>query len=270
MKNVKTFVVVLAFLFLSVLTGNVSAEDYQFARDLTYRPDHAASKECLVDIAYKAGNTNKPVVVWFHGGGLTGGHRELPRELMTRDLVLVGVEYRLMPKVTVDELLDDSAAAVAWVFENITKYGGDPKNIFLAGHSAGGYIVNMLALDKSRLSAYKVDADLVAGVIPYSGHTITHYAVRNQRNMPPHQGVIDETAPLYHVRGDAPAMLLLSGDREKELYGRYEETAYFWRMMKLAGHKDITLYELDGYDHGGMARPGHPLAVEFIFQHLKK
>jgi hypothetical protein len=70
--------------------------------------------------------------------------------------------------------------------------------------------------------------------------------------------------PLFHVRKDAPPMLVITGDREKELAGRYEENAYFWRMMKLAGHRDIALTELKGHDHGGMAEPAFPALIDFV------
>ena len=61
--------------------------------------------------------------------------------------------------------------------------------------------------------------------------------------------------PLFYVRPDAPPLIIVSGDREMEMLGRYEENAYFWRMMKVAGHKNTYIYELDGYDHGSMAAP---------------
>lgn len=59
-------------------------------------------------------------------------------------------------------------------------------------------------------------------------------------------------------------VLVISGDREMELYGRYEETAYFVRMMKLHGHKDITFYELDGFEHGDMVAPGHLVFLKYL------
>jgi hypothetical protein len=59
-------------------------------------------------------------------------------------------------------------------------------------------------------------------------------------------------------------MLLITGDRELELLGRYEENAYMLRMMKLAGHKQTTLYELQGFDHGGMAEPAFPLLLKEV------
>jgi hypothetical protein len=71
-------------------------------------------------------------------------------------------------------------------------------------------------------------------------------------------------APLFHVRADAPPVLLITGDRTLELFGRYEENAYHWRMMKLSGHKDIELHELKGFDHGGMVEPSYPLLLDFV------
>ena len=73
-------------------------------------------------------------------------------------------------------------------------------------------------------------------------------------------------APLTFVRPDAPPIVIISGDREMELLGRYEEQAYFWRMLKLAGHKDVTLYEMQGYDHGAMPQP----AYHILKQHIKR
>ena len=63
---------------------------------------------------------------------------------------------------------------------------------------------------------------------------------------------------------DAPVVVWFHGDRELELYGRYEEQAYFWRMLKLVGHKDVTLYEIQGYDHGEMPQPAYKILKDHI------
>jgi hypothetical protein len=82
--------------------------------------------------------------------------------------------------------------------------------------------------------------------------------------------IADENAPIFHVRKLPIPMLVLSGDRELELYGRYEEQAYFWRMMKLNGNEDnVFLYEFDGYDHGGMPAPAHSVVKRYI-RHICK
>ena len=93
---------------------------------------------------------------------------------------------------------------------------------------------------------------------------ITHFVIRKERGIPDTQPVIDQYAPLFHVRADAPPLYLITGDRELEMLGRYEENAYMCRMMKLAGHKHTTLYELDGFDHGGMAEPAFDLLLKII------
>jgi hypothetical protein len=111
-----------------------------------------------------------------------------------------------------------------------------------------------------------VDANDIAGLIPFSGHAITHFTMRKERGIPGTQPIVDEWAPLYHVRADAPPLVLITGDRELELLGRYEENAYLMRMMKVAGHEQTVLYELQGFDHGGMDKPAHSI----LLKHVKK
>ncbi len=246
------------------------AQEYKFSRDIVYRSDDEyAKKQCRVDIATPEGAEKAPVVVWFHGGGLTGGHREIPQAIMRDGCVVVGVGYRFSPNVKVTEIVDDAAAAVAWVFNNIERYGGNPESIYIAGHSAGGYLVTMVGLDKSRLERYGIDANALKGIIPFSGQAITHFEERRSRGIANTQPVVDELSPLYFVRGDSAPILILSGDREMEMLGRYEENAYMWRVFQLVNHPDATLYELDGYGHN-MCEPAYPLLMRFVREHEKK
>lgn len=249
----------------ALLTICAFARDYD--KDIKYRPgnDPYVDKMCRLDISYDKEATDRPVIVWFHGGGLTGGWRHVPEVLLRDGAVVVGVGYRFASEVPVSTILDDASAAVAWVKKNIAAYGGSPSKIYLAGHSAGGYIVAMLGLDKQYLAAYDIDPDKeIAAVVPYSGQAITHFAHRKKMGIPQEKPVIDEMAPLYHVRGDAAPMLIISGDREMEMVGRYEENAYFARMLRLNGHKNVTFYEVDGFDHGDMADPAHFILLKYI------
>ena len=243
---------------LLLLCVTVSSFGQRIYKDVSYRSnilDPYAVGRCKADIYCPAGATDCPVVVWFHGGGLTGGNKSIPARLEDSGLIVVAVNYRLMPKVQIATCIDDAAAAVAWTFRNIEKYGGNPEKIFVAGHSAGGYLTAMIGLDKHYLAEYNIDADKIKALVPFSGQAITHFAHRKQQGIEALQPVIDQYAPLYHVRPDAPPIVIVSGDRELEMNGRYEENAYFWRMLKLCGHPDVSLYELDGYDHGSMAEP---------------
>lgn len=225
--------------------------------------DAYLAERCKLDVYYPTDKKHFATVVWFHGGGLTGGEKHLPQGLTEKGFAVVTVNYRLSPKAQCPAYIQDAAAAVAWTFKHIAEFGGTPDLIFVSGHSAGGYLASMVGLDKQWLQAHQIDANRIAGLIPFSGQMITHFTIRAERNIEGTRPLIDEFAALYHVRPDAPPFLMITGNREMELLGRYEENAYMWRMMKLVGHKETTLLELDGYGHD-MVYPAIPLLVNEV------
>jgi acetyl esterase/lipase len=257
----------ICLLTVVLLSSNVAAE-YKTIQDVSYRTtgDAYALERGKLDVYYPEHETGLPTIVWFHGGGLTGGSKFIPEQLKRSGFIVVAANYRFIPKCSVADCIDDAAAAVAWVFHEIEKYGGDKKQIFVSGHSAGGYLATLIGLDRKWLKAYGVEADSIAALIPFSGQAVSHYNYRKTKGIKETQPTIDEYAPLFYVRPDAPPLIIVSGDREMELLGRYEENAYFWRMMKVAGHKQTWLYELDGYNHGDMAAP----AFHILKRHVKE
>lgn len=262
---------------LVLLAGSVAGQDkagaepkYETERDILYResgelPD-AIRDRCRLDLYYPRGPAGFATVVWFHGGGLTSGEKSIPAALQGKGIAIAAANYRLSPAAKAPAYVEDAAAAVAWVLKNVERYGGSPQRVFVSGHSAGGYLTSMVGLDERWLAAHGVDRNEIAGLAPFSGQCATHSAIRAERGIGETRPLIDDLAPLYHVRKDAPPLLLVTGDREKELRGRYEENAYFRRMLSVAGHEDVQLYELQGYDHGGMAEPAFPLLLRFIDQ----
>ncbi len=264
----------LSLFFLFFITSFMFSQDVEYAlkKDIPYyseNTDDYQKQMSLVDIYYPETEEKVPVIIWFHGGGLTSGSKQIPEALKNKGLCIVGVGYRLSPRVKAETSVRDAAASVAWVVRNIEKYNGDPEKIFISGHSAGGYLALMTVMNKSLLAEHDLDPEIFAGLIPFSGHTITHLTIRKENGIPEKQPIIDEWAPLYYVRKDTPPILLITGDREKEMLGRYEENAYFYRMMKVVGQDDIELYEMDGYGHL-MSYPGFPLLVDFVKERAKK
>jgi dienelactone hydrolase len=274
MKNSYSKIVhrITIIILLFILSNDISAQlsnDYSIEKDIFYHdsenPHHTdyMKERCLLDIYYPANEEGFATVIWFHGGGLKGGNKFIPERLMNQGIAIVAVNYRFYPKIKCPAYIQDAAAAVAWVFNHIEKYSGDPDLIVISGHSAGGYLTSMVGLDKSYLQEHDIDANRIASLVPFSGHTITHMTVREERGISDTQPIIDKYAPLFHVGPDAPALILITGDRELELLGRYEENAYMMRMMKVAGHKETTLYEIDGYGHG-MTEPAYPLLLKEV------
>ncbi|MBD5311316.1 MAG: alpha/beta hydrolase [Bacteroides sp.] len=257
---------------LMFVTLSEAQSMYSTRTDIPYtaKTDKYSQERLKLDIHHHAEGTDMPVIIWFHGGGLTGGNKFVPGELMDHGYVVVAPNYRLIPNVGVEECIDDVAEAVAWTFRNIKDFGGDPTKIFVAGHSAGGFLTSMIGLEKKWLDRYGIDADSIAALIPYSGQVITHFSDRKSRGIGELTPYVDANAPLFHVRKDCPPYIIITGDAEQELYGRYEENLYMWRMMKLTGHPDVKIYKLDGYNHGDMAVPAHHILKREIARILSE
>ncbi|MEM8889590.1 MAG: alpha/beta hydrolase [Bacteroidota bacterium] len=263
----------LCFLCIGLLSAQNGS--YGYEENLPYYDENISeadayiAERCVLDIYYPKDQKGFATIVWFHGGGLKAGEKHIDDYLKEKGVAIVAVNYRFFPKIKAPAYIEDAAASVAWTLKNIEKYGGDPDLIFLSGHSAGGYLASMLGLDKSYLAKHGIDADKLAALIPFSGHTVTHFTVREEMGIAGTQPIIDKYAPLYHVRSDAPPLILITGDRELELLGRYEENAYMMRMMKIAGHKRTILHELDGYGHN-MVHPAYPLLIRYVREMVKE
>ena len=154
-----------------LLSTSIARSQYQQVNDIPYTEstDAYAQERCKLDVYYSTELKDAPVVVWFHGGGIEGGNKHIDPQLKNSGLVVVAANYRLLPKANIDDILDDAAAAVAWTYKNISKNGGSKRKIFVAGHSAGGYLLDVIGLDKRWLAKYGVDADSLAD---YYNHEI--------------------------------------------------------------------------------------------------
>ncbi len=132
---------------------------------------HARQRlDVFTPVAAKGG---APVLVFFYGGSWKNGTKEdyafVGQALAAQGFVTVLPDYRLYPEVRFPDFLDDGAEAIAWVRDNIAQYGGDPRRIVLAGHSAGAYNAVMLGLDPRYLRRAGVDPKVVRAIAGLSG-----------------------------------------------------------------------------------------------------
>lgn len=157
-----------------------------------------------------------PVVVFFYGGRWRTGEREhfhfAAEALTSLGAVVVIPDYRLAPDVVFPAFVEDGARAVAWAHRNAPSYGGDPRRIYLMGHSAGAQIAALLALDRRYLDPLSVPDSAIAGMIgiagPYDFLPFTDADVRQSMG-PPERW--PETQPVNFAREGAPPLLLLQG-----------------------------------------------------------
>lgn len=119
---------------------------YRHEVDLKYGDD----AHHIANVYYPGGDRPAPVIVFFHGGRWREGHPafydQFAAPWVDAGAVFVSCGYRLEPRHTIADSVDDAVAALEWVGENVHRYGGDPGHIVAAGHSAGGHMVAMATM----------------------------------------------------------------------------------------------------------------------------
>lgn len=254
-------------------------------KDIAYKNNPATDYEkewCkldlyLPDVSDRARAKSFPVVVWFYGGGLESGDKARPlhvamgTRLASEGIAAVVVNYRLSPKATYPAYLQDAAAAFAWTKKHIAEHGGDPSKIFLSGHSAGAYLATQIGYDERYLKAEGLATTDVAGIAALSPQVFTHFTIRKERGVPNAEKTptIDDAAPAFHARADAPRTLILVG--ANDLPTRVEECAYFIALLKSLKHPDAQMHVIEARDHGKIVweatKAGDPalkLMLDFI------
>jgi len=186
------------------------------------------------------------VLIFFHGGAWRDGEREgygfLGRAFASRGFVTIIADYRKSPKVRFPVFVEDTAAAIAWVNANIATHDGDPKRIFLMGHSAGAHIAMMTALDPQWLAAKNLKPDVIKGVIglagPYDFLPLTTESSQIALGQWPD---LTETQPITFARADAPPLLLLTGEKDTVVKPRNSKILSE-KIQALGGQQQLQIY----------------------------
>ena len=195
----------------------------------------------------------RPVVVFIHGGGWNSGdprdYRFIGRTLAREGYVVVLSGYRLGNAGKFPHMLEDGALAAAWTRDYVSRYGGDPGQVVLMGHSAGAYNVMMLALDQQWLRRAGVADGFVKGVIglsgPYDFYPFTSDSTRKAFGRAPDPMV---TQPILFARSDAPHVLLITGDADTTVKPR--NSLALAAALTAAGLPTRAVV-LNGVDHNG-------------------
>jgi acetyl esterase/lipase len=154
-----------------ILPSGANPAEVEVKKEIAYVDDgHAKHK---LDLYLPKGKQNFPVMVFYHGGSWRSGDRSLYAPLGERfakaGIGVVVPSYRLMPADPHPAQIEDAAAAFAWVGRTIAQFGGDASRIYIAGHSSGGHLVSLLALDPAWLKKYDISPGTIRGVVSISG-----------------------------------------------------------------------------------------------------
>ncbi len=205
--------------------------------DIKYVEGEDAHARHVLDLYLPKDVKNFPVVFFVHGGSWYEGEKRhgkaIARGLLKHGYGVVSPNYRLVANpfeqangIEFPAFVEDAAAALAWTSKNIASHGGNPKQIFLMGHSAGGHIASLLAADPSWLAKHDLKrADVIRGLVGISGAYVIPKVddedpqLRSMALMMsyafPQDGETREKAnPIGHVDFDTPPTLLLYAERE--------------------------------------------------------
>ncbi|HEY4069800.1 MAG TPA: alpha/beta hydrolase [Burkholderiaceae bacterium] len=122
---------------------------------------------------YPAAAAGSPVLVYFHGGYWRAldkrDHSFVAPPFVDAGALVVLPDYALCPAVSVEHIVLQAVQALAWIYRHAAAYGGDPRRIVVAGHSAGGHLATMLLACDWPAVAKDLPADLVASALSISG-----------------------------------------------------------------------------------------------------
>jgi acetyl esterase/lipase len=165
----KTFLMVMAIL----ISISCTAMAQTVVRDIPY--SETAHERQVLDIHSPQNATQAPVVFWIHGGGWQGGDKTMvkhkPKFFTDNNYVFVTTNNRLFPSVAMEAIVADIAKSIRWVHDHVAEYGGDPKRIFVMGHSAGAQLAALVCTDDRYLKAEGLDFDILKGCVPVDGDT---------------------------------------------------------------------------------------------------
>lgn len=248
---------------VKVLDRLVPSDTYQFQGGIAY----GQAPRQVLDVyqplpATRPARGARPLVVFFFGGTWTTGDRASFRfvgeALAARGAVVVIPDYGLSPAFTYPVFVRDSALAVKWALDNAAQLGADPKQVYVMGHSSGGYNAAMVALDDRWLAEVGASPRQLAGWIglagPYDFLPIGDpqaQAAFNWPNTPP------DSQPLAHVTPAAPRALLMAAAKDNLVYPD-RNTGQMAAALRAAG-VPVQVRLFDNLSHvtliGAFARP---------------
>jgi arylformamidase len=256
----KKITIISSIILLLSLVSIVQAE---VQKDIPYSISADPLKR--LDIFTPDQNDEKlPVLIHIHGGGWKTGNKSIQRKhgefYSSRSIIFININYRLTPKVIHPAHVEDCAEAIAWVFQNINKLGGDKNRIFVSGHSAGAHLAGLLGTNASFLNKYNIRTTQLAGIIPIdtasfdllsrSNDWFTKRLIKNAFGTD--KATLISASPLHQVNKDQsyPEFLIFaSGNRSsaikqgQELSQKLNDTGSAANAIVIEGynHRDMNI-----------------------------
>ena len=222
---------------------------------------------------------NGTVLAYMHGGGWTSGFKELMTFMapgfMETGVIFASLGYRLAPAHLFPTGYEDAARAVAWLHGHVAGYGGDPKRLFVGGHSTGGHYAALLAVRQDWQKGLGLPQNVVRGCLPVSGvYDLTEtggLSARPRFLEPPGSGSDRAASPIMHIAPNPPPFLIAHGTRDFPHLMKQAD-AMVDALRKAGGETEKIVF--DGCDHfqaslatADAAKPWRRRSVDWMMAH---
>lgn len=222
-----------------------------------------SSRDCRLDLAYgaserekldlfTAGTGNGPLHMFLHGGYWQRGDRRanhfVAEGLCTHGVNVAMVGYDLCPSVSLDAIVAQARAALAWLWRNAHALGFDAERIQVCGHSAGGHLAAMLMATQWPAQSADLPADLIHSGLAISGlyalEPLRHTSINEAVAMDAETAARNSPA-LLPGRGDAPLTAAVGGLESAGFHRQAETLAERWGERR-AG---VEVLDVPGTNH---------------------
>jgi acetyl esterase/lipase len=235
---------------LDVLNAVTPNGEAQLTSDIRYGEQLRQTLDIHLPTTTK---TARPVVIFFYGGRWQNGSKSeyvfVGQALAKLGIITVIPDYRLFPDVEFPTFIRDSAAATKWTLNNIQRYGGDPKQVFLMGHSAGAHIAAMLATNAQYLQEVGLTPRQLKGMIGLAGGYDFKITDADIKQVFRRASSYEDSQPINFVDGDEPPLLLLHGKKDVTLAPQNSKNLAY-QTKQLGGQAEVVIY--DKMAHVGM------------------
>lgn len=231
----------------------------QVAEGIAYG-DHPRQK-LDVYAPVKRGKGPLPILVFFYGGGWVRGERRefgwVARAMAARGYLVILPDYRLAPEHRFPAFIEDGALSVKWALEHGLELGGDADRLAVAGHSAGGHLAGILALDGRYVEAAGVPGDAIkaAGLISAPTNFMPFVDPRAIAALGAHEPA-HETQPYHLAHGDAPPLFLQHGTADIIVRARNAQQLHR-KVLAAGGRSEMKLYR--GLTHSDPIKAFSPI-----------
>lgn len=197
---------------------------------------------------------NFPMMMFVHGGTWRSGSKDLYAALgetfAKQGIGVIIINYRLSRadnNFKHPDHVKDVAKAFGWMKSNAEKMGGDVKKLYLAGHSAGGHLISLLATDHQYLKAEKCEVKDIRGVMSISGvYTIPSYIPAFQLPFGKDEEMCKAASPVTHVKSELPPFFVAYGDSD---FPTLDTMAIDFTKKLKESKNNVKLVKMEKRDH---------------------